>query len=132
MGVEGENPNDLTFWYWAARPNVIVPALECALARVRAATCLPVDISFDARVWVRERPAADLAPRIGQSVSGNTRIVVSDQATNPCNVLTHEIGQHVLRARADHVDGDINYLSPNLVAAICARHTCGCQNPETP
>src|SRR5688572_13535119 len=65
IGAVGSNPNPLTFWWYAGNGAELRPALECALTRIRNATCLPVDVSMDAHHWVRQRPPEDMMGRIG-------------------------------------------------------------------
>jgi hypothetical protein len=141
LGVTGRNPNPLTFWWWAGNGAELRPALECALTRIRAATCLPVDVSFDAWNWVRQKPP-ELMPggRIGSTGGTWDEARISLKApmgpqTN-CRVLVHEIAQHVLQRRND--DGHIGpafQLSAPLLERICIvqadrGYPCGCFNPE--
>lgn len=134
-GVVGADPNPLTFWWYAGDRSELVPALECAIERIREATCLPVDVSVDAAHWVRHKTAADLAP-YGGWTSGtwaSTRISIRDDLTVPqqCQVLVHEIGQHVLRRRNDH-SGPEWGLSELLLTSVCSVQECECFNPEPP
>lgn len=136
-GERGADPNPLTFWWHAGDPQELRPALECALTRIRNATCLPVDVSFDAAHWVRQKPAEKMGGRLGWTTGSSwatTNIAlktVMGPNTN-CRVLTHEIAQHVLRRRNDdgHVEPKFQ-LSAELLADICSKHVCGCFNPET-
>lgn len=147
IGNDSANPNPLTFWWYAGDPAVLAPALECALARIRAATCLPVDVSFDAHHWVRQLPAADMGGRSGWTTGAwaGTRIKLSEAlaADQVCPVLIHEI-VHVLRRSNAHPGPDGSMTFPvvhvhsapvtRLVAydldAICAAQQCECFNPE--
>lgn len=135
IGQDSANPNPLTFWWWDRDPAVLVPALECALERIRAATCLPVDISFDAHHWVRMRDQSTMPGLTGRTTGSwsGTRVAVLDtaDAAQACRILVHEIGEHVLRQRNDHaVSASNSVLTPALVAAICAVQACACINPE--
>jgi hypothetical protein len=137
LGNVGANPNPLTFWWWAGDGQQLRPALECALTRIRNATCLPVDVSLDAHHWVRQKPAADMGGRLGWTTGSSwddTRISLKTEMgpqTN-CRVLTHEIAQHVLQRRNDdgHV-APVFQLSATLLERICAIWPCGCFNPES-
>jgi hypothetical protein len=144
-GSPGTNPNPLSFWWYGDDPTVESP-LECALARVRAATCLPVDVSFDAAHWVRRRAAADMGGRAGWTTGSWTAadVKISDSlaASQRCPVLTHEI-VHILRRSNAHPgpDGSMTFpvvhthvpasrITAEDIAEICAVQTCGCANPE--
>jgi hypothetical protein len=134
-GTDSANPNPLTFWWWDRDPTILRPALECALGRIRAAACLPVDISFDAHHWVRQR-AQSTMPGLSGTTTGpwlGTRIAVLDTADEDraCRILVHEIGEHVLRRRNDHaVSASNSHLTATLLTAICSVQECGCFNPE--
>lgn len=139
MGAPGTNPNPLTFWHWNGDPTVLRPTLECALERIRAATCLPVDVSFDASHWVRFKPAADMDGRTGWTTGSSwndTRIALLEGIDGgyACNVLTHEIAQHTLRRKNTHTapyNNTTKYkLYSELVSEICEVQDCGCFNPE--
>jgi hypothetical protein len=136
LGATAENPNPLTFWWWAGNGAELRPALECALERIRAATCLPVDVSFDAHHWVRQKPPELMNGRLGSTNGTFDESRISLKApmgpqTN-CRVLVHEIAQHVLQRRND--DGHVApafQLSAPLLENICAIWPCGCMVPET-
>jgi len=137
LGSVGANANPLTFWWWAGNGQELRPALECALTRIREATCLPVDVSFDAHHWVRQKPASEMGGRLGWTTGStwdSTRIALQTEMgpNSNCRVLTHEIAQHVLRRRND--DGHVApllRLNPEVLADICSKHVCGCFNPES-
>jgi hypothetical protein len=138
MGQPGAG-EPLTFWWWNGDPTVLRPTLECALERIRAATCLPVDVSFDAAHWVRQKPAADMGGRAGWTTGASwsaTRIALLEGIDGgyACGVLTHEIAQHTLRRRNDHAAGyseaNKRKLYEGLLTEICEVQTCGCFNPE--
>lgn len=137
VGDPGMSPNPLTFWWREGDGAQLRPALECALERIRAATCLPVDVSIDAHHWVRQKPAADMGGRLGW-VTGeswdSTRIALKSPMgpLSNCRVLVHEIAQHVLQRRNDdgHVPPQFR-LSRQLIENICAIHQCGCMVPES-
>lgn len=131
----GVNPNPLTFWWYAGAPAVLRPGIECSLSRIRAATCLPVDVSFDAHHWVRQYPAADMGGLTGRTLGtwDSTRIRVTDaaDADHACRILVHEIAEHVLRRRSDHATTSGNSkLTEPLLTSICEMQDCGCFNPE--
>lgn len=136
VGTGGLNPNPLTFWWHAGDAQQLRPALECAITRIRNATCLPIDVSIDAHHWVRQKPAAEMGGRVGWTTGtwDEARIAlqtVMGPNTN-CRVLTHEIAQHVLQRRND--DGHVApllRLSAELLERICTVHPCGCFNPES-
>lgn len=137
LGNIGTNPNPLTFWWWAGDGQQLRPALECALTRIRNATCLPIDVSIDAHHWVRQKPAELMAGRLGWTTGASwssTRIALQTEmgANTNCRVLTHEIAQHTLRNLNDagHV-APMFQLSADLLEDICSKHDCGCFNPET-
>jgi hypothetical protein len=141
LGDTGANPNPLTFWWWAGDGAELRPALECALARIRAATCLPVDVSFDAAHWVRQKPPERMNGLVGHTGGSwaeariSLKTPMGPQAN--CRVLVHEIAQHVLQMKND--DGHIApmfRLSAPLIESICdvqerLGRPCGCFNPET-
>lgn len=136
LGDTAANPNTLTFWWWAGNGPELRPALECALERIRAATCLPVDVSFDAHHWVRQKPPELMGGRLGWTTGtfDESRIALKTPMgpqTN-CRVLVHEIAQHVLQRRND--DGHVSppfQLSAPLLENICSIWPCGCMVPET-
>lgn len=141
-GTVGSDPNPLTFWWYAGNAAELRPALECAIDRIRTATCLPVDVSLDAHHWVRQKPTEDMGGRLGWTTGSSwdsTRIALKTPMgpqTN-CRVLVHEIAQHVLQRRNDagHVPPSFQ-ISEQLITNICAvqaslGYPCGCSNPET-
>jgi hypothetical protein len=134
-GVVGLNPNPLTFWWYGAENVRSLPTLECALGRIRAATCLPVDVSLDAHHWFRfvepEAIAGYAGYTSGTWASTRIRVTTASDAAYACDVLVHEIGQHVLRRRNDHVGpATTRTLTESLVTDICSRHDCECFQPE--
>jgi hypothetical protein len=138
VGTVTGSASPFTFWWYATAAEHIPAAreaLECALSRIRAATCLPVDVSFDAHHWVRIRPVADMAVygHTGGSSWASTRISIREDASVPCNTLVHEIGHHLLRRRNDHVAPaqPSTGLHEALLTEICNRHDCRCFTPET-
>lgn len=141
VGTVGADPNPLTFWWYAGNAAELRPALECALERIRAATCLPVDVSLDAHHWVRQKAPAAMQGLLGWTTGtwNSTRIALKTPMgpqTN-CRVLVHEIAQHVLQRRNN--DGHVPpmfQLSAQLIENICAVQAsrgipCGCSNPES-
>ncbi len=146
--VVNPNTNPLTFWWYAGDPTVLRPALECALNRIRTATCLPLDVSLDAQHWIRQKTDAEMGGRAGWTTGpwANTRIALKDslQDYHWCPILTHEI-VHVLRRSNAHPCPGRSMSSPDGVwsrepgasrinacdlEAICAAQDCGCYNPE--
>jgi hypothetical protein len=151
IGYTGTNPNPLTFWWWAGDGTVLRPALECALARIRVATCLPVDVSFDAYHWVRQKAPEAMGYQSGFANPGaypywsEARVYLNNtlppEAT--CPVLIHELF-HVLRRTNNHggIDGGFTFevthvnsqpitrITADDLAKVCAVQPCGCQNPE--
>lgn len=122
----------LTFWWYAGNPAELRPAIECALERIRTATCLPVDVSMDAAHWVRQK--TDMGGLVGQTTGtwASTRIALKTPMgpqTN-CRVLVHEIAQHVLRRRNDHVGANL-HMDQALLDSVCSVQDCGCMNPES-
>lgn len=69
----------------------------------------------------------------GNWAESRVKVLDTYDATWACRILTHEIGQHILRQRNDHV-GDPNdtRLFAPLLEDICTRHECGCFSPEPP
>jgi hypothetical protein len=135
IGDQG-NPNPLTFWWWKGNPQELRPALECALTRVRNATCLDVDVSFDAHHLVSQKAGADMPPgqvgHTGGSSWYDTRIDLQAQMgpNSNCRTLVHEIAQHVLRRSNSHVGAPWR-IDADLLTAICSVQDCKCFNPET-
>src|ERR1044071_7040160 len=79
LGAAAPSPNPLTFWWYATAPerqDAARVTLECALGRIRAATCLPVDVSLDAAHWVRIRSVEEMPGVYGHlgGIWASTRI----------------------------------------------------------
>lgn len=136
VGEPGLSPNPLTFWWHAGDGAQLRPALECALERIRAATCLSVDVSIDAHHWVRHKTPEEMGGRLGWTTGDSwdaTRIALKTPMgpQTSCRVLVHEIAQHVLQRRNDagHVPPQFR-LSQQLIENICAIHPCECMVPE--
>lgn len=149
MGAAPEPPQPLTFWWYASNGNEekVRDALDCALERWRAATCIAIDVSHYAAHWVRAVPADMLDGRAGWTTGSSwnaTRIRLLQSMTpeSMCMVLTHEIGAHVLRRSNRHPALDtssITYEPTSLLRShitqedidlVCARQNCGCSSPE--
>jgi hypothetical protein len=137
IGSVQSNPNPLTFWWYAGDPAILRPAIECALERIRAATCLPVDVSIDAHHWVRQKALSGMVGQTTGTSWYSTRIAILDTVDDEdyaCNIVTHEIAQHVLRRQNDHAGGYSNAnkyrLYEQVVTDICAVQSCACFNPE--
>lgn len=142
----------LTFWWWASsgHENEVRDALECALGRWRAAACIEgLDVSLDAAHWVRTAPADQLGELSGWTTGAtwnSTRIRLIETAlpAHLCQILTHEIGAHVLQRRNDagHLsepDDAISHTPTSMrrgritaedLEKVCERQDCGCNNPE--
>jgi hypothetical protein len=120
--------------------------MDCAIGRWRAATCLPIDISYEAAHWIRFKAPEDMPGGVWGKTSGSswnrTRIAISTAMIGDnwkCQVLAHEIS-HVLRRDNDHVGprGDISatylnvdsVISESDVTVVCERQDCLCFNPE--
>jgi hypothetical protein len=136
MGAPGASPNPLTFWWWAGDGAQLRPALECALQRIRAATCLPVDVSLDAHHWVRQKPPEAMGGRLDWTTGASwdsTRIALKAPMgpQSNCRVLTHAIAEHVLRRRNDHAGEEPFTLTAQLLESICTVRDCPCFVPET-
>lgn len=122
-----------TFWY--AADADLLPAIECATARIAAATCLDIAAVEDAHHQVLIDSRADMGGLTGR-VNGywtDTRIRVREdvQVAQRCNILVHEIGEHVLRMSNDHAVSSRNtVLTETLVTSICETQRCGCFAPE--
>jgi hypothetical protein len=134
VGSVGGDGNPLTFWWWAGDGAQLRPALECALERIRAATCLPVDVSLDAHHWVRLKPPEQMGGRVGWTTGAwdNARISLKTPMgpMSNCRVLVHEIAQHVLRRRNDHAGASL-MLDSALLESVCSVQDCRCFKPET-
>ncbi len=131
-------------------PTVLRPAIECALTRVRSATCLPVDVSLDALHLVRTKTPEQIGNRAGWTVGpwDMARISLrSDlQSYHWCPILTHEI-IHVLRRSNAHPCPGRSMSAPDGVWSkepggsrimtcdleqICAVQGCACMVAEVP
>lgn len=147
-GNVGENPNPLTFWWYATAPEDIETAraaIECAAARWRAATCLPVDVSFDAHHWVRfmgpELVAPAWARTTGTWESARIKVRNDRGSTTSCGLVTHEMG-HVMARNNGHTpqpedvmyyaynEGHPNRLTQASIDYVCSYQQCGCSIPE--
>lgn len=121
-------------------------ALDCALPRWRAATGLPIDVSYYPSHYVGLYPVDKLpAGHVGHSwgswPTAQTMILESMSDEWVCQAFVHEMS-HLLRRTNDHVgtDGSISYATIHLwsridaqdIAAVCAVQNCTCSNPETP
>ncbi len=114
MGTISADPNPLSFWWYAGDPKILRPALECALTRIRQASCLPVNIRTT-----------------GTWASTRIRVLDTYDAAWSCRILVHEIGEHLLRKDNGHTGnpGNTRLVEP-LLTAICAENDCGCYIPE--
>ena len=134
VGAVGGDENPLTFWWFSGDGAQLRPALECALERIRAATCLPVDVSLDAHHWVRFKTAEQMGGRVGWTTGAwdSARISLKTPMgpMSNCRVLIHEIAQHVLRRSNSHVGASL-MLDSALLEAVCSVQDCRCFNPET-
>ncbi len=141
----------LTFWRYAGDKVQLQAALDCAIGRLRAATCIPgLDVSYDAAHWVRQDLPENMPGATGITSGGfnSTRIkLASDIATDDkrCQILIHEI-VHVIRRDYGHPGplGSMSYpvtnttaiprsrITPEDIGFICAKQNCQCFNPEPP
>jgi hypothetical protein len=135
----------LTFWRYAGDPVVLQAALDCAIPRWRAATCLPIDVSYYAAHWVRTDIQANMNGLSGLAWGNNwsnIRIKFSTSLTPEaaCQVLVHEIG-HVLRRNYGHPCAPFTMCHPSTstlqsvisehdLSLVCAAQPCACFNPE--
>lgn len=141
----------LTFWRYAGGDQMALQrALDCAISRWRAATCLPIDVSYDAAHWVRFAPDDQMGTNVGQTTAidgwNSQRIKLrASIAVNPdqtCQMLVHEMS-HVLRRSYYHSDedGSMSYAVTHVFSswstitvgdldAVCAKQPCGCFIPE--
>ena len=124
-----------TFWmYGGGDRDKLTRALNCALLRIRTATCIAaVDVSYYAAHWVRYYPRADMGGRYGWTTgtwdSARIRIADDQDEGQDCDVLVHEIGQHLLRRRNDHIL-PIYALHDALLTDVCSIQPCQCFVPE--
>lgn len=139
-------PQPLTFWRngEVQDRHIEQDALDCALERWRQATCLPLDVSYDAAHLVRLADIEELGGHTGGWTVGAswnaTRIRINRQMgrTQQCDVLTHELS-HTLR-RANTHPGLPECISNNSggritskdIDYVCSKQDCQCQNPEEP
>lgn len=138
----------LTFWRYAGDPVVLQTALDCALTRWRAATCLPIDVSYYAAHWVRTDLPENMNGKSGLAWGNNwsnIRIKFSASLSpfGACQVLVHEVG-HVLRRNYGHPcpDGSMCFPVTHVMSAppsriteadltlVCGAQPCACFNPE--
>lgn len=143
-------PYPLGFWIYGSsvsndktRGDLLV-ALECAVERWRAATCLDVNVDLTGPNFVRWRHAEEMPEgRVAQALSpwSAARIHMSDgkPVEHTCNYLVHELG-HVLRRSGTHSgeDGSMSYYYTRTtsspvskitaldLSAVCAVQPCGC------
>jgi hypothetical protein len=134
----------LTWWRYAGDRLELQDALDCALARFRAATCLPLDVSYDAAHWVRQDTQAGmptpshLGYTWGSWNAARTKLRDDLSPQMACDVMAHE-ASHILRRSNGHVgtSASANPLpaSPVLIDAptldaVCALQPCTCYVPE--
>jgi len=140
-------PQSLTFFRYAGDAHELQDALDCAIARWRQATCLPIDISYAAAHLVRLKPADQMngkAANTGGASWNAARITIADTfAQSPewmCSLLMHEM-RHVLARDNGHPGqlGSFSYpttgtgskITTDDLESVCEKQTCGCQVPET-
>jgi hypothetical protein len=136
VAVPAAADQPLTFWmYGGGDRDKLTRALNCALARIIAATCMPVDVSYYAGHWLRWYPRGDMGGRYGWVTGASwddTRIRIADDQdeAQDCDTLTHEIAQHVLRRRNDHLL-PLYGLHAAVLNSVCAvQGKCTCFTPE--
>lgn len=135
-----------TAWYNLGDRGELLVAMQCATQRIRAATCLDVDISVAGdQHLVRWASPEDMPNRTGY-ISGADwnrqalRLLVGMGPTEACQVLVHEM-VHALRRNYGHPGAQFSMsypstsisrsrLTPDDLARICSMQTCGCVNPE--
>lgn len=145
----------LTFFRYAGDQVVLQKALDCAIGRWRAATCLPIDLSYAPAHWVRQDDVDNIATNVPGEHTGQTwgsswnaqKIKLANTLTEDasCQVLVHEI-EHLISRSYNHsaVDGSMSFPVTHVIAQprsrimevdlgrVCAKQPCGCFNPETP
>lgn len=134
----------LTWFRYGGDVVELQAALDCALPRWQAATCLPIDISYFPSHWVRMGIASEMAPghvanSWGPWATAKTRVLEGMGPDWTCQTLVHEMS-HILRRSNSHIgaDGGISYevihLTSKITAAdldaVCAVKACGCYVPE--
>jgi hypothetical protein len=147
--ADAQAPQPLTFWRYGMPDQWrLQQGLDCAIARWRAATCLPIDVSYSAAHWVRFALPQDIpgdSTAVTSGASWNSmRIRVLSTLSEPalCPMLVHEMG-HILRRNSGHSDedGSMSYevvhvaSSTSLITThdlelVCAKQPCGCMIPE--
>lgn len=142
-------PQPLTFWRYGMPDQwKLQQAMDCAIARWRAATCLPIDVSYSPAHWIRFATSDDLPSNATAVTSGSSwnsmriKMLNTLSDTAMCPMLTHEMG-HILRRNSGHSseDGSMSYPTVHVVSStskitegdldlVCNAQPCGCFNPE--
>lgn len=142
--AEATGPQPLTWFRYGNDPHGLQDALDCAIGRIRAATCLPLDVSYSAAHWVRFDDAANMPDKLGYTwgptwSAVKTKVRAGMTSERTCNVLVHEIS-HVLRRSNGHVGAAVSsdpypgdsvaLIDAATLDAICEVQNCGCYQTE--
>lgn len=140
----------LTMWiYGNGDKGALVSAIECALARWRAATCLPLDVALAGPHFIRWGDDADLDGMAGMIFYGsnwNDKRIKLNETIQPakfCPVLVHEMS-HLMRRNGNHPGADgsmafpvthvlsepVSKITAEDLTLVCAKQPCTCFNPE--
>lgn len=138
-------PPQLTWFRWTGDQHVLQDGIDCALGRLRAATCLNIDVSYEPAHWFRLKPQSGMPnpSLLGYSWGANFGVAQSmireDLAPQKmCDVMVHE-ASHLLRRSNGHVGTGASadplppapvLIDAPMLDAICALQSCGCFVPE--
>lgn len=141
--VEKSTGQPLTWWRYTGDRLELQDALDCALARLRAATCLDLDVSYSAAHWVRQDSQAGmptpshLGYTWGSWNAARTKLRDDLSAPTACDVMVHE-ASHILRRSNGHVGTGASanplpaapLIDVPTLDAVCALQACTCYVPE--
>lgn len=145
----------LTWWRWTGDQQVLQAALDCALPRWRAATCLPIDVSYYPSHWVRQWSAQKFTDSgfeghvehsWGIWPTAQTAVLEGMSNAGTCVTLMHSIS-HILRRSNSHlggmnaisyalirleptVNGPASHITDEDIDAVCAVQNCQCHVAE--
>lgn len=145
----------LTWWRWTGDQQVLQATLDCALPRWRAATCLPIDVSYYPSHWVRQWSAQKFTDSgfeghvehsWGSWSTAQTAVLEDMSTAGTCVTFMHSLS-HILRKSNSHIGemGGISYaairLEPTIngpashitdadIDAVCAVQNCQCHVAE--